>query len=319
MTGKYEPLSGYLAEQPDDQDVTLSFDQIDALVRGLPPSASQRQWWANAGNQRGQCSAWMGVGRIVSAVDLGRREATFSAVGVTPRSWTRSASPANPVRGGRKSSPVEILDGVNALSTVLERAGYPSVLHAVAAHTVFLDPGVVGSTNGAAVFPVVRDPARRGQISTLEGFGPVLLDDNTSPKLAFLWAADRVAGPDIQFNHIWGDPRNPYTYTALWNLCVTPAFLAKTTDGSNHPEVIALLRHRSWELYGCLPEGESPPADPVGDGSLTWALSPPPIDDLEAELRRRLSNAPKSRPAIAAREIGWCFSHGVPDSTLPVE
>jgi hypothetical protein len=58
-------------------------------------------------------------------------------------------------------------------------------------------------------------------------------------------------GPDVQYNHVFRDPRNPATYSALWNICVTPAFLAKTTDGSNHPEGLAALRFRVLELYGC--------------------------------------------------------------------
>jgi hypothetical protein len=45
----------------------------------------------------------------------------------------------------------------------------------------------------------------------------------------------------VQTNHVWGDPKNPETYAALWNLCITPAFLAKCTDGRHHPEVHAAL------------------------------------------------------------------------------
>jgi hypothetical protein len=46
-----------------------------------------------------------------------------------------------------------------------------------------------------------------------------------------------------------GDPRNPATYTALWNLCVTPGLLDKTTDGFNPPEMLSALRYRVLELY----------------------------------------------------------------------
>src|SRR5262245_27146245 len=58
----------------------------------------------------------------------------------------------------------------------------------------------------------------------------------------------RGPGPDVQYNHVWNDSANPDAYTALWNVCATPAFLAKTTDGSNHPDVVAALRYRAWEL-----------------------------------------------------------------------
>ena len=97
-----------------------------------------------------------------------------------------------------------------------------------------------------------------------------MFDDNTTPTLAFLWSARRKKGPDVQYNHVFGDPRSPATYTALWNLCVTPAFLAKTTDGSNHPEVLAALRYRVVELYGCWPEGEERPSEPAGYQALAW-------------------------------------------------
>ncbi len=42
--------------------------------------------------------------------------------------------------------------------------------------------------------------------------------------------------------HVWGDPRNHDTNTALWNLCVTWAFLTETTDGYAHTEVLAAPR-----------------------------------------------------------------------------
>jgi hypothetical protein len=80
-----------------------------------------------------------------------------------------------------------------------------------------------------------------------------MLDDNASPTDAFLWSAGIAKGPDVQFNNLWSLSRDPDSYTALWNICATPAFLAKTTDGSNHPEgrplaaepaTTARVRHR---------------------------------------------------------------------------
>ncbi|MCP4224862.1 MAG: hypothetical protein GY773_16115, partial [Actinomycetia bacterium] len=157
---------------------------------------------------------------------------------------------------------------------------------------------------------------RRGEIVEVEGGHRLLFDDNTSPVLTFCWAAQRKKGPDIQFNHVYGDSRNPSLYTALWNLCVTPAFLAKTTDGTNHPEVIAALRRRSFDLFGSRPQGEPEPEKPAGYDELVWADSPPPVANLESILRARLRAASKSRPAIAAREIGWLYSGWRPDATV---
>ncbi len=219
-------------------------------------------------------------------------------------------------RSSRTPSRNEVLDGVQALSTMLQRAGYPTAMHAVAAHSIFVHPETVAQTNGQALFPVIRDFELRGQFGNASDGRRVLLDDNTSPTLAFCWSAQRKKGPDIQFNHVFTDSRNPDIYTALWNVCVTPAFLAKTTDGKNHPKVVAALRCRAFELYGFLPDGESAPAHPAGYDDLEWHESCPPVTDLEHILRRRMNRAPKSRPSIAAREIGWCFSNWEPDRTV---
>ena len=211
-----------------------------------------------------------------------------------------------------------ILDGVEALEDVLlGRVRYRTVLEAVAKYTVFLHPETVKKTNGEALFPIVRksknDPRPLGTCA--EG---VMLDDNTSPTLAFLWAAQRKRGPDVQFNHIYKDAENPATYTALWNICVTPAFLAKLTDVNHHGDVVAALKRKSFDLYGYLPDGESEPEPPDGYGALDWRCDrPPPVPDLESVLRARLHRAPKSRPAKACRKYGWYFSRWEPDHTLP--
>jgi len=143
-----------------------------------------------------------------------------------------------------------------------------------------------------------------------------MYDDNRSPTLAFTWAAQQLKGRDVQFNHVWADAKSRSTYTALWNLCVTPAFLAKTTDGSNHPEVTDALKYRSFELFGYVPKGLSALKPPVGYETLRWRDSPPPVDDLEALFRYRLSRSPKSGPANSARELGWLFSGWIPDQSI---
>ncbi len=289
--------------------MSFTFTELDALVGGLPPSArAYRSWWGDTfSHNRPHALAWMTTGRRVSEVRLG--EAVVFSPADAP---TKPTAQAAPTRG----APTPVLDGVGALAATLERAGYATVLHAVAAHTVFLHPDTVAQAAGRALFRLVRDPARRGTFDTLPDGTAVMLDDNTGPTLGFLWAAQRVKGPDVQFNHVWGDPKNPKTYTALWNLCATPAFLAKTTDGANHPEVVKLLRYRALDLYGQLPEGEERPEPPAAYAGLEWPEPPEPVDDLEATIRRRLCEAPKSRPAASARRLGWAFSTG-PDPSIP--
>jgi hypothetical protein len=209
-----------------------------------------------------------------------------------------------------------VLDGDAMLRELATAAGYPSLLHLLASHTVFLHPETVRQTGGRAVFPVVRGP-RRGERGQVEGVD-VVFDDNTTPTYAFLWAADRTRGQDVQYNHVWDNQgRNPDTYTALWNLCVTPASLAKLTDGSAHSETFNLLRCRSFELFGYQPAGLDPPVPNADYESVRpfWAPTPEPVN-LELALRRQLATKPRSKAAMAAREIGWLFSDG-PDDTIP--
>jgi hypothetical protein len=231
-----------------------------------------------------------------------------------PRSPKPSTARA---RGGSRTS-APILNGVKSLEAVLRKANYRSVVAAVAEFTVFLHPTTVAQTRGEPLFPVIRDMVRRGEFATLSDGRRVLLDDNTSPTRAFLWAAERTKGADVQFNHVWIASNEVRCYTALWNICATPAFLAKTTDGRNHPDVTAALRYRSFELFGHLPPGSSLPERPSFYEELVWAPSPPPVADLEVVLRRRLASNPRSRPALAAREIGWLFSSWQPDPTIGV-
>ena len=218
-----------------------------------------------------------------------------------------------------------ILDGVESLADVLERAGYRTVLEAVAEYTVFLHPETVAQTHGEALFPVARTRhmARRGYIVEQPDGTRVMLDDNTSPTVAFEWAAQQKRGPDVQFNHLYRGTDEPdiYTadpdiYTALWNICVTPAFLAKLTDVKRHASVVTALKRRSFDLYGYLPEGEPEPEPPDCYERLEWRGCPPSVPDLEYVLRRRLNRAPRSRTAKACREIGWYFSRWEPDETL---
>ena len=309
VASKYAPLSRYLASQPDDEPVSLTWMEIEGLVGPLPTSASVRQWWANTAASH-QAQNWLGLGRWVIEVRLGH-SVVFSPAG-EPVTYTPYLPNGSAGGRGRSGGMEPVMDGMTALSAALERAGYGSTLQAVAAHTLFLDPVTVAQSRGEPVFPVIRNPNRRGEFTEVDG-RTVMYDDNTTPTLALLWAARRKKGPDVQYNHVFGDPRNPATYTALWNLCVTPAFLAKTTDGSNHPEVLAALRYRVVEIYGCWPAGEERPTEPPGYRDLTWAASPEPLEDLEAELRARLAQAPASPPARAAREIGWLFSVWKPD------
>jgi hypothetical protein len=311
VTNKYDPIRWHLESQPDDDAVSLTWAELGQLVGPLPPSSSVRQWWANTAASH-QAQNWLGVGRRVIEVRLDH-SVLFSPVGeavIANRTDGRSNPRPHQTRGMKV-----VMDGMAILGATLERAGFGSTLDAVAANTLFLHPDTVAQTQGQPVFPVIRNPNRRGELTVVED-RQVMFDDNTTPTLAFLWSARRKKGPDVQYNHVFGDPRNPFTYTALWNLCVTPAFLAKTTDGSNHPEVLSALRFRVVELYGNWPKGEEVPTEPAGYRALDWSEPLPAIPDLEAELRDRMAQASASPPAKVARSIGWLFSDWKPDKSL---
>jgi hypothetical protein len=84
---KYDPLFEHLC-RADDGPLEMTFDEIDALVGGLPASASrQRPWWSNEVFGRNtHPSAWLNAGREVTAVDLNSRTVRFSAA-----QWRRGA------------------------------------------------------------------------------------------------------------------------------------------------------------------------------------------------------------------------------------
>jgi hypothetical protein len=113
---------------------------------------------------------------------------------------------------------------------------------------------------------------------------------------------------------VWTGGDAAKLYTALWNLCATPAFLAKTTD--TRPEVQALLQYHAYTLYGHLPAGELVPSEPEGYKDLQWAPVPDAVENLEAVYRSQMRAAPKNRATIAARELGWLFSKWQPDGSL---
>ena len=312
MPGKYEPWEAMLRTAPADEEVRVEVSKLAELVGGLPPSARTPMWWANTAGHP-QALAWLAVGRRAQ-VDLASGHVVFSPAGEVRSRPAFLGQASTPRRTAWGLTP--IMDGVATLDALIRRAGYLSVTAAIAEHSVFLDPATVAQTGGHPVFPVIRDMLDRGKLRSLPDGRRVMTDDNTTPTWAFLWAARRGKGVDVQINHVWTESQSPERYTALWNLCVTPAWAAKTTDGSNHPEVRKALHYRSFELYGVSPPGGAP-SKPDGYDGLRWAPMPEPVASLEGEYRSRLRSAPKSRMAFAAREIGWLFSGWVPDQSIP--
>jgi len=75
---KYGPLHVYLRRR-GEEEVTLTFAEIEALIGGrLPASArTQRAWWSNRKQGAVQAEAWMGAGYHAESLDLVREQVTF--------------------------------------------------------------------------------------------------------------------------------------------------------------------------------------------------------------------------------------------------
>ncbi len=79
MTGKYGPLSAFLALQPG-RHLKLSFSQIERLLGApLPPSARRHQaWWANERVTTHQhARAWLDAGYQTRRLDLNAATVEF--------------------------------------------------------------------------------------------------------------------------------------------------------------------------------------------------------------------------------------------------
>jgi hypothetical protein len=198
------------------------------------------------------------------------------------------------------------LDGRMALDSIIASSQYQTIAQAVASLTLFSHPETVKQTAGKALFPAIRNPKRVGQIDDHEG-SKVLLDDNRTPTNAFLWANGLTRrGTDTQFNHVYAASLDVNAYTALPNICMTPAFIAKLTDTST--EIRSLLQYRSYALYGWVPSGFQPPERPQHYDILEWAAPLPVVADVRGTMLRAMKTKPKDRTVLAVQEIGWLFA-----------
>lgn len=79
---KYDPLRGHLLLS-GQRRMTMSFDQVAALVGPLPRSAYDHQaWWANEQQgQHVQADAWRSAGYVVESFNLMGRTVTFAKSG----------------------------------------------------------------------------------------------------------------------------------------------------------------------------------------------------------------------------------------------
>lgn len=76
---KYDALRRFL-EARTEPVVCISFEELDAVVGGLPRSARvHRQWWENGTSMpHSQTRGWLDAGFCVESVDLGRGVVSFA-------------------------------------------------------------------------------------------------------------------------------------------------------------------------------------------------------------------------------------------------
>ncbi len=201
-------------------------------------------------------------------------------------------------------------NGENALRYVISCTPYKTLEQTIASLAVFTDPEVVKHTKNKALFRIRRARAGERRGTAVDG---VMLCDNQSPTLAFLWANAIVGNRqprEVQFNHLYPLSQNPDHYTSLANIFITPAFLAKLTD--KNPEIINLLRYRARDIYGFFPEIPenpfSPPTEPRGYDKLKWAPHPSKPcskNTLRQRINARIDACTRTRIASSVRESRW--------------
>ena len=83
---KYDPLYVFLASTaPDVTEVTLTFRQIEVILRSKLPSSARkhRPWWANPSSpdDHPYAQAWLAAGWKVDAVDQASEWVRFLRLG----------------------------------------------------------------------------------------------------------------------------------------------------------------------------------------------------------------------------------------------
>ena len=310
-------------EHYGDLDKHFDTDGTESLLRELAYSADdERRGRANSskivlvGNVRSNLADYKGaVSRYRRFRDGGTAEG-FACTTVPVANCDTSVSSPNQrppalqptvvPSGGSRTMMDFGLDGRAAFEAVIASSQYRTLEQAVASLALFSHPHTVRQTGGKALFPTIRNPRRVGQFD-FHGDRRVLLDDNKSPTDAFLWAnglARRKA--DTQFNHVYAASQDPDAYTALPNICMTPAFVAKLTD--TNKGIRRLLQYRSYRLYQWTPKGHAPPEQPEQYETLEWAAPLPPLADIRSTMMAAMATKPKDRTVLAVKELGWLFA-----------
>jgi hypothetical protein len=144
---------------------------------------------------------------------------------------------------------------IRILESLLEQAGL-TVVRAAFRYSFFVAPESVRERT-----PYFPDRARmsrehypkgdRGHTRQWNG-QDVHLGDNSRAQMAWAKYTGRpiARGSGYGVRHIWGNPWDPFAFTAGWNLCYMPFWLGMLTEDQHpHEELVRAIQQASFDLY----------------------------------------------------------------------
>ena len=158
---------------------------------------------------------------------------------------------------------------------VIDRLATKAFIDAIVPLCRFPNPCVVAQLGGGEVFGTIRANGgnTRFNIGQTSSGAKVMYDDNTTPRLAFLWAHGclMTAHPRFQevdgkkrshyvFAHVWEAAQDVNAYTNVANLVAVPKYVSSLTDG-NGP-LASYFQYHAHSVYGWKPATMPNPSKP---------------------------------------------------------
>ena len=149
----------------------------------------------------------------------------------------------------------DLVPPIDALEDYMHNGGV-TILQAAFEHSFFIHPASVRSRtpyfpDRARFSRKVYPGKRKGDRAIWKG-REVILDDNAYAQQAWQRYSGRIIyrGSGYGVRHIWGNPWNPYAFTAGWNLCYMPFWAGMLTEKQHpHPELQRAVQQASWDLF----------------------------------------------------------------------
>lgn len=148
------------------------------------------------------------------------------------------------------------LNGLDILNQTSFNEIKPAIMDLIAKSSIWVECEKV---QPGPIFPEVKRGRSKDKGKIING---IRIDDNTYANRALKEAISKgVKFEDFEVCHIWpGTTYDERYHTLLQNLVLIPRVLAGLSD--HMEEAIAMLKFRSWELYGWHPENQEIPQKP---------------------------------------------------------